>query len=61
MFLEKLHLLNFKNYEEANLSLSPKINLFLGNNGEGKTNLLDALFYLAFCRKGQEARKLAKV
>ncbi|MEX2380338.1 MAG: DNA replication/repair protein RecF [Vicingaceae bacterium] len=50
MFLEKLHLLNFKNYEEADLSLSPKINLFLGNNGEGKTNLLDALFYLAFCK-----------
>src|SRR5690554_6758671 len=50
MFLEKLHLLNFKNYEEADLSLSPKINLFLGNNGGGKTNLLDALFYLAFCK-----------
>lgn len=50
MFLEKLHLLNFKNYEEADLVLSPKINLFLGNNGEGKTNLLDALFYLAFCK-----------
>lgn len=50
MFLDKLHLLNFKNYEEANLNLSPKINLFLGNNGGGKTNLLDALFYLAFCK-----------
>ena len=50
MFLEKLHLLNFKNYEEADLDLSPKINLFLGNNGVGKTNLLDALFYLAFCK-----------
>lgn len=50
MYLKKLHLLNFKNSEEVNLDLSPRINCFLGNNGEGKTNLLDAIFYLAFCK-----------
>lgn len=50
MYLEKLHLLNFKNYTEAELSLSTKINCFLGSNGQGKTNLLDAIFYLAFCK-----------
>ncbi|MEQ8908807.1 MAG: DNA replication/repair protein RecF [Vicingaceae bacterium] len=50
MFLKTLHLLNFKNYEEADLDLSPKLNCFLGNNGEGKTNLLDAIYYLAFCK-----------
>ncbi|MBL4707652.1 MAG: DNA replication/repair protein RecF [Flavobacteriales bacterium] len=50
MHLEKLQLLNFKNYAEAELQLSPHINCFLGNNGQGKTNLLDAIFYLAFCK-----------
>ena len=50
MFLKTLHLINFKNYAEANLDFSPKINCFVGNNGEGKTNLLDAIYYLAFCK-----------
>jgi len=50
MFLKRLSILNFKNYEEAQLELSEKINCFLGNNGEGKTNLLDAIYYLSFCK-----------
>jgi DNA replication and repair protein RecF len=50
MFLKNLQLLQFKNYSEASLELSRDINCFLGNNGEGKTNLLDAIFYLAFCK-----------
>ncbi|MFT6167541.1 MAG: DNA replication and repair protein RecF [Vicingaceae bacterium] len=50
MYLKKLQLLNFKNYEEASLSLSPRINCFLGNNGQGKTNLLDAIYYLSFSK-----------
>ena len=50
MYLKNLSLLNFKNYEEARLELSNEINCFLGSNGSGKTNLLDAIFYLAFCK-----------
>ena len=50
MYLEKLQLLNFKNYEEAELDLYSEINCFLGNNGQGKTNLLDAIYYLAFSK-----------
>tara|TARA_R110002072_G_scaffold7473_4_gene40171 strand:- start:37 stop:1143 length:1107 start_codon:yes stop_codon:yes gene_type:complete len=50
MYLKDLHLLNFKNYSEISLNFSDKINCFLGNNGEGKTNILDAVFYLAFCK-----------
>ncbi|MGD1893652.1 MAG: AAA family ATPase [Cyclobacteriaceae bacterium] len=42
MRLEKIHLLNFKNYEELNLDFSPQINCILGENGSGKKNLLDA-------------------
>jgi len=50
MHLKNLSILNFKNYEEANLEFSSDINCFLGENGSGKTNLLDAIFYLAFCK-----------
>ncbi|WP_407428051.1 DNA replication/repair protein RecF [Arcticibacter sp.] len=50
MWLEKLTLLNFKNYEEAELLLSPTVNAFTGDNGAGKTNLLDAIHYLSLCK-----------
>lgn len=50
MHLQSLSLLQFKNYPEANLAFVPKINCFTGNNGSGKTNLLDAIYYLSFCK-----------
>jgi len=50
MHLKNLSLLSFKNYEEAQLSFSPNINCFVGNNGVGKTNLLDAIYYMCFCK-----------
>lgn len=50
MYLQNLSVLNFKNYIEANLEFSEKINCFVGNNGAGKTNLLDAIHYLSFCK-----------
>ena len=49
MILEKLTLLNYKNIAETTLQLSPKINCFIGHNGAGKTNVLDAVYYLSFC------------
>ena len=48
--LQKLSVTNFKNYEEATLLFSDKINCFIGDNGSGKTNLLDAIHYLSFCK-----------
>ena len=50
MELRSLTLTNFKNIGEASLDFSPKINCFLGDNGMGKSNLLDAIHYLSFCR-----------
>ena len=50
MILKKLSILNYKNIREATLELSPKINCFIGQNGVGKTNVLDAVYYLSFCR-----------
>ena len=50
MHLKDLSLIYFKNYEEAQLEFSSSINCFVGNNGVGKTNLLDAIYYLCFCK-----------
>lgn len=50
MQLLHLSLTNFKNIAETSLDFSPKINCFLGNNGMGKSNLLDAIHYLSFCK-----------
>lgn len=50
MILKKLSILNYKNIREATLELSPKMNCFIGHNGAGKTNVLDAVYYLSFCR-----------
>jgi len=50
MHLKTLNILNFKNLEEVKLELSEKLNCFTGNNGAGKTNLLDAVYYLSFTK-----------
>ena len=50
MELSTLTLVNFKNIAEVSLDFSPKINCFLGNNGMGKSNLLDAIYYLSFTK-----------
>lgn len=50
MIIERLSILNYKNIEHAEINPSPKVNCFLGSNGMGKTNLLDAIYYLSFCR-----------
>lgn len=50
MILRQLSILNYKNIREAQLTLSPGINCFIGHNGEGKTNLLDAVYFLSMCK-----------
>ena len=50
MYLQQLSVVNFKNYAEAGLTFSDGVNVFTGNNGAGKTNLLDAIHYLALCK-----------
>ena len=48
--LTKLALVNFKNYEQADFDFCPKINCLVGNNGTGKTNVLDAIYYLSMTK-----------
>jgi DNA replication and repair protein RecF len=50
VILNELSLINFKNYSEASIEVCSKVNCFVGNNGQGKTNVLDAIYYLAFCK-----------
>ena len=50
MFLRQLSLIQFKNYDEISLQFSEKINCFVGDNGVGKTNLLDSIYYLSMCK-----------
>lgn len=50
MYLQALKLTNFKNYESQTLSFSKHLNCFVGQNGMGKTNLLDAIYYMCMCK-----------
>ena len=50
MVIRELNIINFKNIAEATLTFSPGFNCFVGNNGVGKTNILDALYHLSMCK-----------
>lgn len=50
MYIQELSLVNFKNIELAELKFTDGLNCFIGNNGAGKTNLMDAIYYLSFCK-----------
>ncbi len=50
MYLRKINIQNFKNISETSLEFSPALNCISGDNGEGKTNLLDAVFYLSMTK-----------
>ncbi len=61
MLLENISLLFFKNYEEAALSFSEHINCFIGDNGSGKTNLLDAIYYLSITKSAFPGTELQSI
>ncbi|MDX2301852.1 MAG: DNA replication and repair protein RecF [Microscillaceae bacterium] len=50
VYLRNIALANFKNYESLNLDFCPEINCLVGDNGSGKTNLLDAIYYLSLSK-----------
>lgn len=55
MILKELNILNYKNIREASMSFSDKLNCFVGLNGQGKTNILDAIYYLSFTKSAYNA------
>ena len=50
MILESLNILNYRNIREASLEFAPKLNCLVGLNGQGKTNILDAIYLLSFAK-----------
>ncbi len=50
MYIKKLELTNFKNYEYLNIDFDPNINIFIGKNAQGKTNLLESVYFLSLIR-----------
>lgn len=50
MWLKRISILNYKNLEQVELAFSRKMNCIIGKNGMGKTNLMDAVYYLSFCK-----------
>ncbi|MCI9434276.1 MAG: DNA replication/repair protein RecF [Bacilli bacterium] len=50
MILKQLSVKNFRNYSFANINLSSKINIFFGQNAQGKTNLLESIYFLSFTK-----------
>lgn len=45
MYIKNVHLINFRNYDDMYLELSPNTNIFVGNNAQGKTNILESIYY----------------
>ncbi|MBQ8863235.1 MAG: DNA replication/repair protein RecF [Rikenellaceae bacterium] len=58
MYLDRLNIMNFKNIAEANIEFSHSINALVGLNGAGKTNIIEAVYYLSMCKSsmGQSDR-----
>lgn len=50
MWLKRISILNYKNLKQVDLAFSRKMNCIIGRNGMGKTNLMDAVYYLSFCK-----------
>ena len=53
MRLKSLNLINFRNYEEATIEFSPGINILVGNNGSGKTNILEGIYVLSLTKSNR--------
>ena len=56
MWISTLNILNYRNIREASLEFSPKLNCFVGLNGQGKTNVLDAIYLLSFAKSSFTAQ-----
>ena len=55
MYLENIHITNFRNYDSCKISCSPKVNCLTGLNGMGKTSILEAIYYLCMGKSHSNA------
>ena len=58
MILKKIELLNYRNYDKISISLNKNINLFIGNNAQGKTNILESIYVLALTKSHRNINDL---
>lgn len=56
MYIKEIELKDFRNYKEINVSFSSKVNIFIGNNGQGKTNLLEGIYFNSFGKSFKKVR-----
>ena len=56
MILQELQLSHYRNYEELAVTFAPGINVLIGENAQGKTNLLEAIYLLAFTKSHRTAK-----
>lgn len=56
MFIKRLMLMNYRNYENLNIDFSKNVNVFLGDNAQGKTNILEAIYYAAFAKSHRTSK-----
>ena len=61
MWLQHLTIKTFRNYKEAKIDFNPKLNVFLGQNAQGKTNILEAIYFLALTRSLTPKGRVTKV
>lgn len=56
MYIKKLQLINYRNYKALDINLGKNVNVFLGDNAQGKTNILEAMYYCAFAKSHRTSR-----
>ena len=56
MFIKKLMLINYRNYEKLDINFGKGVNVFIGDNAQGKTNILEAIYYCAFAKSHRTTR-----
>lgn len=56
MFIRRLQMLNYRNYNALDIELCPNVNVFMGDNAQGKTNILEAIYYCAFAKSHRTSK-----
>ncbi|GAA0079203.1 DNA replication/repair protein RecF [Clostridium sp. CTA-5] len=56
MYIKTIMLANYRNYKQLEINLSKNVNVFIGNNAQGKTNILEAIYYCAFSKSHRTSR-----
>ena len=56
MYIKNINLINYRNYENLKIELGKNVNVFIGDNAQGKTNILEAIYYCAFAKSHRTSK-----